>query len=382
MVLTSILVYGSLTAIMFYTGKYAGERQAERKRQGLDTPFFVPEIILLLLSFAFICGARWQVGQDHLSYLKDYLYMQKTGYFFSTKDLESGFTFIAKVFAILHIHFFFYFAFWAFVELFLVLYLFKDKRYLYPYFSIIIVLGTIFLIWNNGMRQAIASCIFIYSYKYIEKRQLIKFLITIFIASLIHHSAVLCIIFYFILNRDLPFNRYWYLLILILGVIIGRTNIWLEFSQNIDKFFTAVGYEEYAGTTTEVVRSRGLGGRSLIILATCALNLWFLPEIQRYFNHEKRIKIYFIMYFLGVTGFFILVNSYVLSRITYYFLIFQIPSLSYLFLYARDNKKNIYYGLIFLFIFYSLASYIIDSSLLWDCTNYKFFWNYYNVMPL
>jgi len=382
MVLTSILIYGSLTAIMFFSGKYAGKRQSERKRMGLDTPFFTPEIILLFLAFTFVCGARWNVGVDHLSYLKDYLYLKDTGHFFSREDYESGFSFISKAFAICNLHFFFYFAFWAFLQLFFVFYAFKNKRYLYPYFAIIIILGSLFFTWNNGIRQALASCIFLYSYKFIEKKQFIKFLITIIFASLFHQSVLLCIIFYFILNRDLPFNKYWYFIILVTGIIIGRTNLWINFAQNIDKFFSVIGYAGYEGTTDTLIRSRTLGGRSLIIIALCAVNVWYFPEIHKYFNYEKRIKTFLIIYFLGITGFFMLVNTYVLSRITYYFLVFQIPSLSYLFLYAKNNKKIIYYGLIGLFLFYSLASYFLESGLTEDCTNYKFFWNYFNLMPL
>jgi len=382
MVLTSILVYGSLTAIMFFSGKYAGERQAKRKRLGLDTPFFSPEIILSLLAFAFVCGARWGVGSDHLSYLKEYLYLQETGHFFSTNRFESGFTFISKIFAICHLHFFFYFAFWAFLQLFFVLYAFKDKRYLYPYFAIIIVLGPLFFTWNNGIRQALAACIFIYSYKFIEKRQFFKYIIIIFFASLIHFSAIFCIIFYFILNRNIPFNRYWYFIFLIIGVIIGRANFWTNFANDIERISSAAGYGGNEETIISMIRSRTLGGRSLITLAICTVNIWFLPEIYKYFNYEKRIKTIFIIYFLGVAFFFMLVNTFAFSRITYFFLVFQIPSLSYLFLYAKNNKRIIYYGLIIIFIIYSLASYYLDARLPEDNTNYNFFWNYFKIMPL
>jgi len=377
MVLTSILVYGSLTAIMFFLGKFADERQSKRKRLGLNTPFFVPEIILTLLAFVLVCGARWDVGSDYLTYLKDYLYLQDTGHIFSRDNIEFGFEFISRIFAIFHIHFFFYFAFLAFLQLFFVLYAFKNERYLYPYFAIIIVLGSLFFTWNNGIRQAIASCIFLYSYKFIEKRQFLKYLIIISLASLIHHSALLCIILYFILNRDIPYNKYWYIVIMASGIILGKTEFWTNFANNIDKLLSTIGYEQYVGTNTiSLIDSKSLGGRSLIIVTLCAINIWYFPKIHEYFNYEKRIKVFFVMYFLGVTGFFMLVNTYILARITYYFLIFQIPSLSYLLLYAKNNKKIIYYGLIAMFVLYSLASYILDSGLTEDWTNYKFFWNY------
>jgi len=376
MVLTSILVYGSLTAILFFSGKFAAERQEIRWRMGMDTPFFAPEIILALLAFAFVCGARWNVGADHLSYLKDYQYLQQTGHFFSRDDYEPGFKFISKFFAFFNIHFFFYFALWGFLQLFFVLFAFKDERNFYPYFAIIIILGELFFTWNNGMRQSLASCIFLYSYKYIEEKHFLKFLITIIAASLIHYSAIFCIIFYFILNRDIPFNKYIYLLLLVISVIIGRISFLANFIQNIGQILSAVGYDEYEKTKTTINNLSNFGGRSLILLTICAVNIWFLPEIYKYFNYGKRIKIFFILYFLGIISYFMLLNSSILARGTYYFSIFQLPSLAYLFLYTKNNKKIIYYGLIALFVIYSLASYYLDLSRPADFTNYRFFWNH------
>jgi len=376
MVLTSILVYGSLTAIMFFSGKYAAKRQEDRWEIGLDTPFFVPEIILIFLAFCFVCGARWNVGADSLIYLRNYLYLQDTGHFISRYDFELLFSVISKIFALLHVHFFFYFAFWAFLQLFFIFYAFKNERYLYPYFAIIIILGSLFFTWNNGMRQSLAACIFVYSYKFIERRQFLKFLITIILASLIHQSVILCLIFYFILNRDIPFNKYWYLFILIISAFIGTTTLWTTFSQNIEKFFSSLGYGGYEGKTEYMIKTINLGGRSLILLITCAINIWFFPEVYKYFNHAKRVKIFFIMYYIGISGFFLLFSAYVISRITYYFLIFQIPSLAYLFLYAKNNKKLLYYGLIAIFIIYSLANYYLELGVPSESTNYSFFWNH------
>ena len=376
MVVTSILVYGSLTAIMFFSGKYAAKRQEDRWIKGLNTPFFVPEIILIFLAFCFVCGARWNVGADSLIYLRNYLHLQDTGHFISRYKFELLFSVISKVFAFLNIHFFFYFAFWAFLQLFFVFYAFKNERYLYPYFAIIIILGTLFFTWNNGMRQALAACILLYSYKFIERRQFIKFLITIIFASLFHYSVIFCLIFYFILNRDIPFNRYLYLLILIISAFIGTTTLWTIFSQDIEKILSFIGYGNYEGKTKDLIKTINLGGRSLILLITCAINIWFFPEIHKYFNYERRIKVFFIMYFLGIIEFFLLFTAYDLSRITYYFLIFQIPSLAYLFLYAKNNKKIVYYGLIAIFIVYSLASYYLEFGVPSESTNYSFFWNH------
>ena len=49
----------------------------------------------------------------------------------------------------------------------------------------------------TGMRQALAMSIVLFSFKYIKERKLVKFLITVFIASLFHKSSVIIIPMYF-----------------------------------------------------------------------------------------------------------------------------------------------------------------------------------------
>jgi len=380
MVLTSILVYGSLTAIMFFSGKYAGERQDERNSLSINTTFFAPEIILSLLAFAFICGARWDVGVDHTIYLRDYQYLEDTGHFLSRDNYEIGFSLIAKFFALFHIHFFFYFAFLGFLQLFFVLYAFKDERYLYPYFAIIIVLGIFFLSWNNGIRQAIATCIFLYSYKFIRDRQFIKFLISILLATLIHKSALPFIIFYFILNRDLPYNRPTYIIILLISIYLGQNNFWIDKVHYVERLYDAIGYTDYSENFSVLIANSiklSFGGRTSILLLLCLLNTYFFQEVYEFFNKRKSIKTYFILYFTGMVLFFMLFNAYsAFKRITLYFLIFEIPSLSYLFEYSKNKNKTLYYSLIGLFIIFALATFILESKGNADTSNYKFFWNY------
>ena len=56
----------------------------------------------------------------------------------------------------------------------------------------------------NGIRQSIAVCIFIYSLRYIQQRQTVRYAATILIAALFHLSAVVVLPLYWIVNRRFP----------------------------------------------------------------------------------------------------------------------------------------------------------------------------------
>ena len=69
-------------------------------------PFYSWEIMLSLLVFAFVAGARYHTGYDHAMYLEQYQHLQQTGEF-SRDNFEYGFEWISKIFAWCHIHYFF-----------------------------------------------------------------------------------------------------------------------------------------------------------------------------------------------------------------------------------------------------------------------------------
>ena len=52
----------------------------------------------------------------------------------------------------------------------------------------------------SGIRQGFALCLVLYSYKYLIKEKLLKFIIVVVIASMFHMSAILCLLIYPIKN--------------------------------------------------------------------------------------------------------------------------------------------------------------------------------------
>lgn len=65
------------------------------------------------------------------------------------------------------------------------------------------MIGAYYSFGFNRIRQYLAISIFLYSFKFIENKNLKKYLLMIFIGSLFHKIILFCLPLYFILNLKL-----------------------------------------------------------------------------------------------------------------------------------------------------------------------------------
>jgi len=295
-----------------------------------------------------------------------------------------GFDFLTKLFAQLNIHFTFYFAFWAFLQLFFIYRAFKDERYLYPFLGMIIILGPHYLSWMNGMRQMLAVTMFVFSIQYIKNRKLIPYFITIFLATLIHKSAILFLIFYFIPQKDYFKNRYINIALVIATLIIGLNPNWMQAFEYIERTLAVIGYDRYAerfDIMVEYRREMAIGPRRISILLLNILTIWYSPKLKQVFKNTNYL-IYFNFAFVGVLLYNLFANtSHIFLRPVSYFTIFLALTTAYLLYYLKPQKKYIV-SLRFLIVFVVAISYMLLSVIAdygkgdMDWSNFKFFWNY------
>ena len=338
---------------------------------------------LALLLFAFIAGVRWQVGTDHLGYLAWYEQLIRDGVF-RASGVEAGFDFITKVFAHFNMHFTFFFGFLAFLQLFFIYRAFKDERYLYPFLGIVIILGPEFLSWMNGMRQMIAATIFVYSIQYIRERKLISYFIIIVLASLIHQSAILLLVFYFIPQKDYFKNRFINLGLLIITLLRGLSPTWMKIGEFARTALSLVGYDRYAiqmDTYFENFEEMRVGPRRIIMLLLNVFTIWYAPKLKEHFKNTNYL-IYFNFTFIGVLLHNLLANTHhVFIRPTTYFTLFLAITTAYLLFYLKPQKRNVV-TFRFLLIFIVSSSYTFFSVIAdygkgnIDFSNFKFFWDY------
>lgn len=95
-----------------------------------------------------------------------------------------------------------------------------------PFLSAFMFILTCNFTWLfNGMRQFVAACIIFYGVKYIEQRNLKKYLIICLIAVSMHASAIVCIPIYFIVNGKAGNLKMIISMMLTLMIILGLSKI-------------------------------------------------------------------------------------------------------------------------------------------------------------
>lgn len=113
----SFIIYGLSALSLYILGKNVSMRENYQLRlNGQTLSFTSVEIVLSILLFAVICGARYNTGIDYPTYLKEYLRLQVTGNMLRD-DVEPGFVLISRYFSNLGFHYFFFFAFWGAMQI-------------------------------------------------------------------------------------------------------------------------------------------------------------------------------------------------------------------------------------------------------------------------
>ena len=377
--LQSFFVYITTGVLLFILGNISYERDKENNVKKRYTPFWTLEVFLLLVVFATLAGLRWNVGVDHLSYLNNYLTFANTG--FDRFEDEPVFSFLTKILAENNIHFFYYFSIIAFLQLLFIYNTFKKEKYLYPFLGIIILFGPEFLSWMNGIRQMLAATIFFWAIQFIHKRQLYKFVLSIVVAGLIHKSAIILIVFYFIPQRDYFKSRTLTFILAGISIFLGNVDFWIENMNRFADLLVVLDYSEYSEKIGELIednQTRNIGPRRLSILLSALITIWFSPKLKKIFNNS-----YFLNYYnLAILG-FLLYNLFgnlhhIFIRPISYLTIFSIASTAYLLTYLKIYFKKmsfVFFIVLFISLSYLPLSIIADDGKgIKDFTNYRFYW--------
>ena len=397
--LLSLFIYIGTALILFALGKHLEIRE---RRYWLRThrtlSFWQWEIILSILIFGIIAGARYNTGVDHLSYLKDYEELQCGIESFRMKDgsIEFGYVYITRFFSqTLNVHYFYYFALLAMIQIGFIYYALKDKKYLLPIVGAAIMMGPFFLNWMNGIRQTICCCCFIFLVNYIVERKPIHYLVWVLVCTLMHKSALLLLPFYFIYFVKLPENRVINLSILGICILVGLTPTWLKSLGDIEIILNWIGYgERYENfnqyLTEKDLRTLDVGPRAIILLFTTICSIWYYANVKKYFKDDKFFEYSFILFFIGACAYNLFVNtSHFFLRPIIYFDTFSLIIHSYTLLYLYKSRQLLmFYIFILLFFSYSIISvYVaVDSpSLVTETNLYHFFFDYnpiykYNIL--
>ena len=357
--LLSLLVYTLSGALLFFLGWHVNRREQGLLLNGGNLlPFYSWEIVLSILFFAAIAGARYHTGYDHKMYLDQYLNLQQTGEF-SRDNFEWGFEWISKLFASCHIHYFFYFAFWAFLQIGFLYYGLRNHKHLLCWVGLGIMFGPFFLSWMNSVRQSVVVCAFVAMIPLIRDRKFILYALLVLLCAFLHKSALILIPVFlvgFINIKDKSPNRWLLIGILSIFVIIGSFPFWIDWFNNYQWFLDLTGYSNYGNqydpNVGGTLRDVNWGISRLSILIANVFMIFFYPEMKSFFKNDSLLPYFFIMAFIGMCLSNLLMNTtHFILRPIDYFIIYYLIIGSYLMVYLLKHKQYILSIIFFIFSF-------------------------------
>ena len=380
--LESVLVYGLLTTIMVVCGKIAASREPLYEAySGLyekNNHFLQPEIIVIIASFTFVFGCRYGVGVDYFHYLNAYEY-----------DTGERFEFLFKAISDFlrnnSLHYAVYFSVWAFLQITLLSYAFRNYRFILPYLLLYLIIGNFFMSMMNIIRQQIAALIFLYSIQFIDEKKPLKYYLCILIAYFFHRSAVLMVIIYPILR----FKDDWFrnvsvqLILLAIAVFLSyRFDLVIQFIETPFVWFSStLGFERYQmavlgnETLDDMNRFGANTGYGIFVsLFKCVPIVLLCKPLKEYYN-SSFFNMLYSMWFVRIFTSFAFGDSITLNRPFVFFTDISIAMAAFFTYYCFKSKETgkILLGVAMILVYLVMFLFILSNGEL-NTTKYTFFW--------
>jgi len=323
--LITFLTYGLLvvSALFLPAGKLINSSNPELMRYQTDGFRWNIRLAFILLFIVWVAGIREaQPGTDYSNYLRFYNYILdhgKIGDFF--KENELGWEYLNLSFAWLGVPSGVFFGLVSGIAWFFFIKGSYRFQFLLP-LMIFFVMSSGFFFWTlNGLRQSIAIMIFFYSIKFLLEKDPWRYTLWISIASLFHISVIIMLPLYLI--KDVKFNKKVFGILYIVSIILSGNGWFLSIMSDLIMFFgSKIGilssYMRYLGTDTyaiseERVRS-GLG-----VLVSILATFYILYKSDYVLNKQPKLRIYYIVFFIGIIMSNIFFSVEIIGRIALYF---------------------------------------------------------------
>jgi hypothetical protein len=273
---------------------------------------FISSLILSIF-----IGFRYDVGVDYMSYFN--WYNNEIIGDFSLSYVEPGFTLLAQLLKSYHMPASILFAASAAITMYFTYKAILDNDSSNRLSLLLFMVAGGYSFAINGVRQAIAASIFIYSIKYLVEGKKSIYVIWIIIASLFHYSASILLLLAIMPNKTRLKTKYYlglYLLVLAIIFFIPIGNVITRFLSEFS--ILPMRYQmllNNAYVTGEAQLSTGLGAivTQVIILTTLLVS-------HLYTNLNDRTNLLLNLYFVYAILTLISLDIVIFSRITVYFL--------------------------------------------------------------
>ena len=324
------------------------------------------------LIFSCVIGMRYGVGVDYLTYKEIYdIYQNYQSISYSR--LEAGFILIMKLCTSMKLHYTVFFGIFAFFQVFFLFKAFKNKSYLYPYLAYTFMIGCIWYDYCNIIRQALAFCIFVFAIQYILKKDFIRYVIIILLASTVHLSSIVFLLAYplFVKKQEWIKSLGVQYILLSIALILSQINIIDPLFNYISPYLDILNYSGYLDADQEKINDKvsiGLGFVNVLFLQLIQIS--YSNKIKQYFQ-DPWLNIVYNIFYIGVLWKYVFLNSQLFSRFNYYLLGFQFIVGAYTLCYLYKKSKLMFF-ILALSYFLIFLSFIIDSENTYF--KYYFFW--------
>jgi hypothetical protein len=339
----AFLVYFSLMFIMLFLAMKGGFVLSEGVIENIENQKFAIISLVSIFIFSLVIGLRYYVGGDYVGYLDDYNSFNIANSFKDSR-YELGYYSLMYLLKFLSLSYPFLFLTVSFLQILFVYKWAKNYKYLLPWI-VFFYFTTLYLFESmNVMRQALAFSILLFSTIYIQKTQLIRFILLVLLAASFHKSALSFVIFYFLINREWIKNKYIQLGLLFISLISSQF-LFETFFQKIDVFATLLDYDSYSQMSSDLFLADdndSLGFGLFFLVSIDSIIILYSDRLQKTFKNEK-FYIYYNLFFIGalLSATFSNSNSIALGRLMFYFVSFRIVILSFLSFYLFKINRSL-----------------------------------------
>ena len=341
--------------------------------------FLQPEIIVSIAAFSFVFGCRYGVGVDYFHYLDAYQYNSGTRF-------EFLFRYLSNLLRAGHFHYAVYFSLWAFLQITLFYYAFRNQRFLYPLLAFFLIVGYGYMSWMNIIRQEIASGVFLVSLQFLDKRKPGRYFLCVVIAFLFHKASILLFVFYplFLWRKDIFRKVSWQLLVYLVAMIIASQfrGWFMQLLFKPYKFFSEFfNYQNYVYRFLQVeslnsrAQFQASTGYGIYVSVFRVLPIILMSRKLKEFYSSSFFNIVYSLWFIRVISGILAGGSIILNRPFAFFSNFNMIMYSYFTYYCFKSKKPLwqFFGVCYMMVFLIMFIHIVNNGAS-NTSEFLFFW--------
>ena len=349
MVISSILSYAFIMIVLYICASAASRKYTVSVRRGVMNPSFItPEVFFFIAFFTFVFAIRYNVGVDYAGYLENY----ESGYKLEYSKNEFLFQQIALFCYNLNFHPTIYFGIFVVIQITFFLLSFKNEKFLYPFFVIFLFCNGEANQWMNIIRSATAMCIWLYSIKFIEKKQFWKYLIFVLIAAGFHRSALLYVILYPLLTFKEVKRPSIAIQFIILAAAFLIRELFTIFASSLIPVVGFVQsllggendyYKNYDFATMMEDLNKGVSGTGVAFFVKLVIDIVIISYSNKLHNfyNSRKFNILYVLFIIALFFFYCFPAAVIsFSRPFRFFFVLRTVMLAYFAYYLWKNRRN------------------------------------------